>query len=598
MILGMPRSSGRAHVVRVKKTHVDKQGNERVYESVLLRRTYRDGAAVRNQTLANLSVLPAAAVAALEATLKGQALVAAGSEFSKSRSLPHGHVAAVAAMARKLGLAGLLGPPCRARDLVVALIISRVVRPKSKLSTLSWWANTTLGPDLGVAEASTDEIYAAMDWLAERQQSIEKKLADKHLGSQANPTRVALFDLTSSWVTGRCCELAARGYSRDGKKGCEQIEYGVLTDPEGRPVAVRVFSGATADPTAFTQIVQVIKDKLAIQRLVLVGDRGMITTARIDALRELNNNPEAPTDFDWITALRAPAIAKLARDDGPLQMSLFDAQDLAEITHPDYPGERLIACRNPALAAERARKRQDPLQATEKLLAAIANRVAAGTLRGAGKIGEAVGTAIGKYKMGKHFQREITDTHFGFERDRDRIAAEAALDGIYVLRTSVNADTLDPAGVVAGYKNLANIERDFRIIKSDDLDLRPIHHRLDDRVKAHVLICMLACYLSWHLRKAWAPLTFTDQAPPTRDNPVAPAQRSAAAQAKASTKHDAAGNPVRGFRDLLTHLGTLTRDRIRYHDTNIEIDKLTDATPTQRRAFELIDAPIPLTIAA
>jgi hypothetical protein len=598
MILGMPRSSGRAHVVRVKKTHVDKQGNERVYESVLLRRTYRDGAAVRNQTLANLSVLPAAAIAALEATLKGQALVPAGSEFSKSRSLPHGHVAAVAAMARRLGLAGLLGPPCRARDLVVALIISRVVRPKSKLSTLSWWANTTLGPDLGVAEASTDEIYAAMDWLTERQESIEKKLADKHLGSQANPTRVALFDLTSSWVTGRCCELAARGYSRDGKKGCEQIEYGVLCDPAGRPVAVRVFSGATADPESFTEIVTVVKDKLGITKLVLVGDRGMITTARIDALRELNNNPETPTDFDWITALRAPAIAKLARDDGPLQMSLFDAQDLAEISHPDYPGERLIACRNPALAAERARKRQDLLAATEKLLAAIANRVAAGTLRGAGKIGEAVGTAIGKYKMGKHFHREITDTHFGFERDHDRIAAEAALDGIYVLRTSVNADTLDPAGVVAGYKNLANIERDFRIIKSDDLDLRPIHHRLDDRVKAHVLICMLACYLSWHLRKAWAPLTFTDQAPPKRDNPVAPAQRSAAAQAKASTKHDAAGNPVRGFRDLLTHLGTLTRDRIRYHDTNIEIDKLTDATPTQRRAFELIDAPIPLTIAA
>jgi Transposase DDE domain len=598
MILCMSRSSGRAHVVRVKKTHVDKQGIERVYESVLLRRSYRDGAAVRNQTLANLSVLPAAAIAAVEATLKGQALVPAGSEFSKSRSLPHGHVAAVAAMARKLGLAGLLGPPCRARDLVVALIISRVVRPKSKLSTLSWWANTTLGPDLGVAEASTDEIYAAMDWLTERQESIEKKLADKHLGSQADPTRVALFDLTSSWVSGRCCELAARGYSRDGKKGCEQIEYGVLCDPAGRPVAVRVFSGSTADPESFTEIVTVVNDKLGITKLVLVGDRGMITTARIDALRELNNNPKTRTDFDWITALRAPAIATLARDDGPLQMSLFDAQDLAEITHPDYPGERLIACRNPALAAERARKRQDLLQATEKLLAAIANRVAAGTLCGAGTIGEAVGTAIGKYKMGKHFQREITDTHFGFERDRDRIAARAALDGIYVLRTSVNADTLDPAGVVAGYTNLANIERDFRIIKSDDLDLRPIHHRLDDRVKAHVLICMLACYLSWHLRKAWAPLTFTDQAPPKRDNPAAPAQRSAAAQAKASTKHDAAGNPVRGFRDLLTHLGTLTRDRIRYHDTNIEIDKLTDATPTQRRAFELIDAPIPLTIAA
>jgi hypothetical protein len=582
----------------VKKSHVDKQGRRREYESVYLRRTYRDGEKVHNQTVANLSVLPEAAVAALEATLKGQTLVAAGSEFTLARSLPHGHVAAVAAMARKLGLAGLLGPACRARDLVVALIVSRVVRPKSKLSTRSWWPNTTLGPDLGVAEASTDEIYAAMDWLVDRQEAIEKKLADKHLGPQSNPSRMALFDLTSSWVTGRCCALAARGYSRDGKKGCEQIEYGVLCDRQGRPVAVRVFSGATADPDSFTEIVKVVKDTLGITKLVLVGDRGMITTARIDALRELNNNPDIPTDFDWITALRAPAIAKLARADGPLQMTLFDAQDLAEIICPDYPGERLIACRNPALAAERARNREDLLAATEKQLAAITKRVQAGTLAGADDIGEAYGKAIGKYKMGKHFRREITDTTFTYERDRDRIAAEAALDGIYVLRTSVDADTLDPAAVVAGYKNLANIERDFRIIKSDDLDLRPIHHRLEDRVKAHVLICMLACYLIWHLRKAWAPLTFTDEAPPTRDNPVAPAQRSTTAQAKASTKHDAAGNPVCGFRDLLDHLGTLTRDRIRYHNTNIEIDKLTDATPTQRRAFELIDSPIPLTIAA
>src|SRR3974390_591313 len=437
-----------------------------------------------------------------------------------------------------------------------------------------------------------------MDWRAGRQEAIEKKLADKHLARQANPSRMALFDLTSSWVTGRCCELAARGSSRDGKKGCEQIEYGVLCDPQGRPVAVRVFGGATTDPESFTEIVKIVKDKLGIIKLVLVGHRGMITTARIDALRELNNNPETPTDFDWITALRAPAIAKLARDDGPLQMSLFDAQDLAEITHPDYPGDGLSACRNPALAAERARKRQDLLQATEKLLAAIAQRVSAGTLRGAGKIGEAVGTAIGKYKMGKHFRREITDTHFTYERDRDRIAAEAALDGIYVLRTSVNPEVLDPAAVVAGYKNLANIERDFRIIKSDDLDLRPIHHRLDDRVKAHVLICMLACYLVWHLRKAWAPLTFTDDTPPNRDNPVAAAQRSPQADAKASTKHDAAGTPVRGFRDLLDDLATLTRDRIRYHDLDVEIDKLTEPTSTQRRAFELIDSPIPLTIAA
>ncbi len=586
------------HVARNKSSYVAKSGEQRVYQSVLLRRTFRDGKKVKHQTLANLSKLPPELVAAIEATLKGQTLIAAGSEFSKARSLPHGDVAAVAAMARKLELAALIGPACRARDIVLALIISRVVRPKSKLSTLGWWSNTTLGVDLEVADASTDEIYAAMDWLAARQDRIEKKLADKHLGPQANPSRMALFDLTSAWVTGRCCELAARGYSRDGKKGCEQIEYGVLCDPAGRPVAVRVFSGNTADPESFTEIVTVVKDKLGITQLVLVGDRGMITSARIDKLRELNNNPEARTDFDWITALRAPAIAKLARDDGPLQMSLFDTQDLAEITHPDYPGERLIACRNTALAVERARKRQDLLQATEKQLAAIKKRVQAGTLRGADKIGIAVGEDAGKYKMGKHFAITITDSTFSFERDRDRIAAEAALDGIYVLRTSVDAEVLDPAAVVAGYKNLANIERDFRIIKSDDLDLRPIHHRLTDRVKSHVLICMLACYLSWHLRKAWAPLTFTDQTPPTRDNPVAPAQRSAAAHAKASTKHDAAGNPVRGFRDLLAHLATLTRDRIRYHDTNIEIDKLTDATPTQRRAFELIDTPIPLTIAA
>jgi Transposase DDE domain len=537
-------------------------------------------------------------VAAIEAATKGQTLIAAGSEFSKARSLPHGDVAAVAAMARKLELAALLGPACRARDIVVALVISRVVRPKSKLCTLAWWPNTTLGVDLGVADACTDEIYAAMDWLTGRQDRIEKKLAARHLAESVNPGRMALFDLTSAWVTGRCCELAARGYSRDGKKGCEQIEYGVLTDPAGRPVAVRVFAGNTDDPTAFTQIVQVIKDKLGIARLVLVGDRGMITGARIDKLRELNDKPGAAAFFDWITALRAPSIAKLARDDGPLQMSLFDTQDLAEIAHPDYPGERLIACRNPALAAERARKRQDLLAATETELAHIAERVGKGTLSGADKIGIAVGKVSGKFKVGKLFHLTITDTGFAYHRDQATIDAQAALDGIYVLRTSVDADALDPAAVVESYKKLANVERDFRIIKSDDLDLRPIHHRLDDRVKAHVLICMLACYLIWHLRKAWAPLTYTDEAPPHRDNPIAPARRSTAAQAKASTKHDAEGNPVRNFHDLLDHLATLTRDRIRYHHTDIEIDKLTDPTPEQRRAFELIDAPIPLTIAA
>jgi hypothetical protein len=585
------------HVARNKRAYVTKSGEEKTYESVLLRRTYRQGGKVKHETLANLTALPEDAVAAVEATLKGQRLVAAGTEFSIARSLPHGHVAAVAAMARQLGLPALLGPSCRARDLVLALIISRVIRPASKLSTLAWWPDTTLGVDLGVTDACTDEVYAAMDWLADRQEAIEKRLAARHLDPSVNPGRMALFDLTSSWVTGRCCELAARGYSRDGKKGCEQIEYGILTDPAGRPVAVRVFDGNTADPVAFTEIVPVIRDTFGLEKLVLVGDRGMITTARIAALRELNDDPDTATDVGWITALRAPEVAKLARDDGPLQMSLFDTQDLAEIAHPDYPGERLIACRNPLLAAERTRTRDALLAATEKLLAPIVTRVAAGRLTGADAIGVAVGKVIGKYNVAKHFDYIITDTSLSVERRHHQIAAEAALDGIYVLRTSVTGDDLDPAGVVIGYKNLANVERDFRIIKVDDLDLRPIHHRLTDRVRAHVLICMLACYLVWHLRQAWAPMTFTDEHPPQRDNPVAPARRSPGADAKASTRHDAAGNPLRSFRGLLDHLATLTRNQIRYHHTHLEIPMLTEATPDQRRAFTLINTPIPLTAA-
>jgi Transposase DDE domain len=582
------------HVARNRRRYVSKSGEERTYESVLLRRTYRDGGKVKHETLANLKALPEASIAAVEATLRGQRLVPAGGEFSIARSLPHGHVAAVTAMAHQLGLPALLGAGCQARDLVVALIVSRVVRPGSKRSTLAWWPDVTLGTDLGVADASSDEVYAAMDWLVDRQDSIEKQLAARHLDPSVNPARMALFDLTSSWVTGRCCELAARGYSRDGKKGCEQIEYGLLCDPDGRPVAVRVFAGNTADPTAFTTAVGAVKDTFGLDNLVMVGDRGMITTARIAALRELN---DGGTDFGWVTALRAPQIAKLAADQGPLQMSLFDQQDLAEISHPDYPGERLIACRNPHLAAERARKRGELLAATEELLAQIIDRVSAGRLVGADAIGVAVGKVIGKYNVAKHFRYTITDTSLTVERHHDQIAAQAALDGIYVLRTSVDAHQLDAAAVVAGYKNLAKIERDFRIIKVDDLDLRPIHHRLEDRVKAHVLICMLACYLIWHLRKAWAPMTFTDEAPPQPGNPVAPAHRSAGADAKASTQHDAAGNPLRSFRGLLDHLATLTRNQIRFHSTDTEIPMLADPTPDQRRAFTLINTPIPLTAA-
>ena len=549
--------------------------------------------------MANLSALPDHVIDLIDAGLKGQRLVPAGEAVTITRSVPHGHVAAVHAMARELGLPALLGPASRPRDLALALVISRVVAPASKLSTLTWWADVTLGTDLGVAGASTDDIYAAMDWLAHRQDAIEAELAARHLAPAANPARMALFDLSSSWLEGSHCPLAARGYSRDGKKGRLQIEYGLLTDPAGRPVAVRVFPGNTGDPVAFTEIVQVVRDTFGLAKMAMIGDRGMITSARIAALNQLDGADHPgphPNPYGWITALRAPAIRRLMADDGPLQLSLFDQQDLAEITSPDFPGERLIACRNPVLAADRARKREDLLAATEKLLAPIAARVAAGRLAGAANIGVEVGKVISKYKTGKHLQITITDTSLAVARRQDQIGAEAALDGFYVLRTPIPASQLDAPGVVTAYKNLKYVERDFRHIKSDDLDLRPVFHRLEERVKAHVLICMLACYLTWHLRHAWAPLTFTDEHPPQQQNPVAPAQRSAAAQAKASTQHDPAGHPYRSFRGLLEHLATLTRNQVRFAGTTATVPMLTEPTSTQREAFNLIGAPIPLTL--
>jgi hypothetical protein len=592
----MTAGSGAMHVARNKRTYVAKSGERRVYESVLVRRTYRDGGKVRHETLANLSALPAEAAVAVEATLKGQRLVPAGQAFTITRSMPHGHVAAVHAMAVKLGLPGLLGPAGPARDLALALIISRVVSPASKLSTLTWWADVTLGADLGVASASTDDIYAAMDWLAGQQDGIEAKLARRHLAPDANPARMALFDLSSSWLEGSCCPLAARGYSRDGKKGKLQIEYGLLTDPDGRPVAVRVFPGNTGDPAAFTDIVGVIRDKFRLAAMVMVGDRGMITSARIAALNRLEDGTARPDAYGWITALRAPAIRKLMADDGPLQLSLFDQQDLAEITSPDFPGERLIACRNPVLAAERARKREDLLAATEKLLAPLIARVAAGRLAGAGPIGVEVGKVIAQYKTAKHFDVTITDDSLAVARRQDQIDAEAALDGFYVLRTPIPAAELDGPAVVAAYKNLKYVERDFRHIKSDDLDLRPVFHHLEGRVKAHVLICMLACYLTWHLRRVWTPLTFTDENPPAPANPVAPARRSGHAQAKASNQHDPAGRPYYSFRGLIEHLATLTRNQVRFAGTQAAIPMLAEPTSTQREAFDLIGVPVPLTL--
>ena len=378
------------HVARIRSGYTDKQGRRREYESAYLRRTYRDGGTVRHETLASLSGLGEPTVALIEAALKGAPLVPAGQAMTITRSRPHGHVAAVHAMAVKLGLPALLGPAGPQRDLALALVISRVVAPGSKLSTLAWWDDTTLGPDLGVAQVPVDDVYAAMDWLAARQDAIEARLARRHLAPEANPQRMALFDLSSSWLEGMHCPLAARGWSRDGKKAKLQIEYGLLTDPEGRPAAVRVLPGNTGDPAAFTEIVTVVRKKFKLARMVMVGDRGMITSARIGALREQDDG------FAWITALRGPAIRKLAAGDGPLQLSLFDEQDLAEITSPDFPGERLVACRNPFLAAERARKREGLLAATERLLRPIIDRVAAGKLHGKDAIGLAVGQVIGK----------------------------------------------------------------------------------------------------------------------------------------------------------------------------------------------------------
>jgi hypothetical protein len=586
------------HVARIRSSHVDRQGQRHDYESRYLRRTYRDGGKVRHETLASLSGLPDQTVNSIEAALKGTALVPAAHAVTITSSLPHGHVAAVHAMAARLGLPALLGPAGPDRDLTLALIISRIVAPASKLSTLGWWADTTLGADLGIGEVSPGRIYAAMDWLAGRQDDIEAELAARHLAPAANPARMALFDLSSSWLEGSHCPLAARGYSRDGKKGRLQIEYGLLTDPAGRPVAVRVFPGNTGDPGAFTEIVTVVRDKFGLAQMVMVGDRGMITSARITALNHLEDGTarQDASAYGWITALRAPAIKKLMADDGPLQLSLFDEQDLAEITSPDFPGERLVACRNPHLAAERARKREDLLAATEKLLAPITARVAAGRLAGAGPIGVEVGKVITKYKAAKHFEVTITETSLAVTRRQDRIAEEAALDGIYVIRTPVPAGELAAPAVVAAYKNLKYVERDFRSIKSDDLDLRPVFHRLEERVRAHVLICMLACYLTWHLRQAWAPLTYTDEHPPAPDNPVPPARRSARAQAKASSQHDPAGRPYHSFRGLLAHLATLTRNQVQFAGTRVTVPVLAEPTSAQRGAFQLIGAPIPLTL--
>jgi hypothetical protein len=571
------RSGGAMHVATTRRRYKDK-----VYETHLLRRSFREGGKPRNETLANLSHLPPEVIEMIRRSLKGETFLAADETFEIVRSYPHGHVAAVWAQAKTLGFPGLLGPACPQRDLVLGLIVARVCRPGSKLATTRWWTDTTLAVDLGIADACTDDVYAAMDWLVDRQDSIEARLAKRHL----TPGGMVLVDLSGSYVEGRHNELAKRGYSRDGKRGKAQITYGLVTDPEGRPVAVEVFPGNTADPTAFVATVDKIRDRFGLVEVVMVGDRGMITQARIDDLKTL---PGA----GWVTALRAPAIKKLAEGDA-IQLSLFDETDLAEITHPDYPGERLVVCRNPALAQERARKRQDLLAATDTALDKIVAAVAGGRLKDPAKIGIKVGRVHNKHKMAKHYDLTISEGSFSYQHNQDGIDTEAALDGIYVIRTSVTQDRLNSGEVVEAYKRLRLVEAQFRSLKTVDLELRPIHHRREQRVRSHVFICMLAAYLIWHLRRAWAPITFTDEQPPDhKSDPVAKALRSPAAQHKASTRTTTTGETAHSFETLLDHLATLTRNTVTFTDTDITIDKLTEPTELQRRAFHLLDTTIP-----
>lgn len=557
----------------------------RKYRQALLRRSFRNAQGKPSkETLANLSALPDEAIDALRKVLAGRTLVDVEESFTVERTLPHGHVGAAHVMASQLRFMELLGPSCPERDIVYALILSRVAAPRSKLATIRWWNDTSLGHDLGIAEMGSDAVYAALDWLGARQEDIEKKLAERHLA----PGGMAMFDLSSVWYEGTHCELARFGYSRDKKRGLPQVEFGLLTDGEGRPVALRVFSGNTSDSRSFTDAVTTVRERFGLSSLIMIGDRGMITNARIEDLK-------ASPGLEWITALRAPAVAALASDDGPLQMSLLDNQNFAEIAHPDFPGERLACCRNPVLMHSRARKRQELLAATEQKLDTIKASVEAGRLAGAAQIGRRIGKVINRYKMEKHFTVSVTDDSFTYQRNEEKIAAEEKLDGIYVIRTSVDAARLDTPEVIRAYKNLAQVERDFRSIKSDDLDVRPIRHYRTDRVESHIFLCMLACYLTWHLRRTLAPLTFTDEDIPHREDPVAPAQRSSQAKKKDAFKTSADDIPLHSFAGLLEHLGTLTRNTIEF--AGRQFDKMTTPTPAQRRVFELLGTPIPLTIA-
>jgi len=569
--------------------YIESVPNRNSPPAILLRESYRDDGKVKKRTLANLTDWPSELVEGFRALLKGGKVVSAeGDGISILRTLPHGHVAAALGTLRAIGLDRLLGPAGnRCRDLVVAMVVSRLIGPASKLATARALdpatATSSLGELLGLGAVDEDELYTALDWLGERQPAVEQALARRHLKDGV----LVLYDVSSSYVEGRCCELARRGYSRDGKKGTLQIVYGLLCAADGCPVAVEVFEGNTADPmTLGTQITK-IKERFGLSRVVLVGDRGMITQARLD--EEIK-----PARLDWITALRSSAIRELL-DGGAFQLDLFDQRDMAAITSPDYPGERLMVCRNPELARRRAIKREDLLVATERDLAAIRDRVqrARAPLQGKAEIGLKVGEVLHRHKMAKHFELTIGDASFSFRRKTEAIAAEAALDGLYVVRTNLPAEVMGDAETVAAYKSLSRVERAFRSIKTVDLEIRPIFHWASPRVKAHVFLCMLAYHVEHYMRAKLAPLLYDDTdretAASMRNSAVAKAQRSPSAIAKETTGHTKDRLPVQSFQSLLADLATYCRVRATTPLNENYVFTLTSRpTPTQKRAFELL----------
>jgi transposase len=573
----MPSRTGAAHVVTTKRTY-----KGRTYLTHLLRRSYREDGVVKNETLGNLSHLPSHLIEIIRRGLQGETFVPVSQAFEVIGSRPHGAVQAVACAMRALDIATVLGSKVSAeRDLVLAMIAARIVSPNTKLATTRQWHSTTLAQDFGVADADEDDLYGAMDWLLAHQDTIQKKLAARHLKEGG----LVLYDLSSSYFEGLTCPLAKMGYSRDGKKGLLQVNYGLLTDARGCPVAVSVYEGNVADSQTFLPEVERLRQSFGIERMVMVGDRGMISSKAIAELR-------ASPGVDWITALKSISIRGLV-EQGQLQLGLFDERNLVEIDSPDYPGERLVACRNPELAKLRAHKREDLLACTERSLEKVRDRVRSGRLVGQDKIGVAVGRVINQYKVAKHFDLTIEEGTLRWARNVQRIGAEAALDGIYIIRTSVPPERMDGPECVRSYKALANVERAFRSLKTVDLKVRPIHHRTADRVRAHILLCMLAYYVEWHMREAWRKLMFadTEQAAKATRDPVAPAKRSAKALNKVASRELDDGSPVHSFATLLDDLSSIVRNTCRAPnaaDDEPTFEVLTTANDQQRHALDLI----------